>query len=76
MCRHNAGKYASNAGDSVRPLPSALRIETLPARAAETRPAMPSDESLRSASGSQNESSVRRRITSTRDNPLSVFRYT
>ena len=53
------------AAVSITPEPSALAIVTLPARAASTRPATPSDESLRSSSGSQKLSSSLRKMTST-----------
>ena len=61
------------AAVSITPEPSALAIVTLPARAASTRPATPSDESLRSSSGSQKLSSSLRKMTSTGCRPSSVL---
>ena len=51
--RQRPGRKASSAGVSTSPLPSAFATATLPARTACTRPATPSEESLRSESGSQ-----------------------
>ena len=56
-----------------RPSRARWRSSTLPARAASTRPATPSDESLRSSSGSQKLSSSRRKMTSTGCRPSSVL---
>ncbi|MNR17327.1 hypothetical protein D3C85_1339790 [compost metagenome] len=62
------------AGDSRNPAPGTLDTITLPARIASSSPGTPMVESLRSSSGSQNTSSSRRRITSTRSSPPNVFR--
>ena len=76
MWRHRPGRNAISAGVSTRPLPRQLAMNTVPARAACTRPGTPSSESPRSSSGSQKSSSSRRRITSTGLRPASVLRYT
>ena len=55
--RHSPGRNGMMAAVSITPEPSALAIVTLPARAASTSPATPSDESPRSSSGSQKLSS-------------------
>ena len=64
-CSANRGKKASIAGLSMTPLPNGFTMDTAPRRAASTKPGTPKRESFFSSSGSQYQSSTRRRITST-----------